>query len=133
MASQSRQPADLGRSLQLAFSGRSHLATRVRVTFLILAFVACQPNSFAGDTETATDYADDAAASMELEYNALAPTVQMAPTVQCSENANRDSAGDVVGSLILPDQMLSAAAEVPSAERRVYGTGAAFDIWRRWN
>ena len=47
------------------------MATRIRVPFLVLAFVALQPNSFAGDTETATDYADDAVASMKLEFKVL--------------------------------------------------------------
>ena len=47
------------------------MATKIRVTFLMLASIAFQLNSFAGDTETATDYADDAVASMKLEYNAF--------------------------------------------------------------
>jgi hypothetical protein len=76
MDNHSRQPGDCYRSLQLDFSGLSHMATRVRVTFFVLAFVAFQPNSFGGDNKTATDYADDAVASMELEYNALAALVR---------------------------------------------------------
>jgi hypothetical protein len=47
--------------------------------------------------------------------------------IQCSENANRDSAEDEIRSSLLPDQSLSAAASssivnISSAERRVYGT-----------
>ena len=52
------------------------MSTQVRIAFTIFSLVAIQAISTASDNDTATQYANDAVASMQQEYDALASLVQ---------------------------------------------------------